>query len=91
MVGLAEDNFRRTTLTTGGRIARPPMIHLSHECVKGREYGRNKARSNCDQATVELVDALYAVILFSRHFKYLFSFCWRRERLTKIRQPKLFR
>jgi len=28
-------------LTTGDRIERPATIHLAHECVKGREYGRN--------------------------------------------------
>jgi len=28
---------------------------LAHECVKGREYGQNTARSYCDQATAKLV------------------------------------
>jgi len=28
---------------------------LAHECVKGREYAQNKARSYCDQATAKLV------------------------------------
>jgi len=33
-------------------------------------------------------DKLYGLILFSRHFKYLFSLCWRGERLTEIPRPK---
>jgi len=76
-------------LTTGDRIA--------HECVKEREYGRNAARSYCDQAIAELVGQcglttgeLYGLKLFSRHFIYLFSLCWRGERLTKIPRPKYY-
>jgi len=28
---------------------------LAHECVKGREYSQNTARSYCDQVTAKLV------------------------------------
>jgi len=68
---------------------------LAHECVKGREYGQSTARSNCDQATAKLVgqcgvttDELYEQILFSRHFKYLFSLCGSGESLTMIPRPE---
>jgi len=44
---------------------------FAHECVKGREYSQNTARSYCDQATAKLVehcgltiDELYGLILF---------------------------
>jgi len=53
---------------------------LAHKCVMGREYGQNTARSHFDQATAKLVgqrglttDELYVLMLFIRHFKYLFS------------------
>jgi len=87
-------NFQRTTLTIGDRIARPATIHW-HECVKGREHGQNTARAFCDQAIAKFVgqcglmtDELNGLILISRHFKDLFSLCWRGERLTKIPRPE---
>jgi len=68
---------------------------LADEFVKGREYGQNTARSYCDQATAKLVgqcglttDEHYELLLFSRHFRYLFSLCWRGERLVKIPRPE---
>jgi len=85
----------RTTLTIGDRVARPSKIHFANEFVKGREYGRNTARSYCDQGIAKLVgqcglmtDELYAIILFFRHSKYLFSLCWTGERLSRISRPK---
>jgi len=56
---------------------------------------KNTARSYCDQATAKLVrqcglmtDELDDYYYFSRHFYYLFSLCWRGERLTKIPRPE---
>jgi len=53
------------------------------------------AKTQPDQAKVKLVGQcglttydLYNVILFSRHFNYLFSLCWRGERITKIPRPE---
>jgi len=53
------------------------------------------AKTQPDRIAINLVgqcglttDELYGLILFSRHFKYLFSLCWRGERFTKISRPK---
>jgi len=84
-------NFRRTTLTTGDRIARPATIRWHTNVWRGG----NMAKTQPDRIAIKRQLSLWGsvdwrltnfneLMLFSRHFKYLLSLCWRGK--TRIRR-----